>query len=145
MDVDSSNFSSPVIAINGKWPSPVLRGNINDTLIINVHNDLGNQSLSLHWHGIHMTGNNKDDGVPMVTQCPISPGTSYAYTIHVCPDLSFFTHTVPERASSCINQEPTGTTVCFLSNRICESQLTELIHRPFPEPICRWPSWSSHS
>ncbi len=145
MNLDNFNLSSPVIAINGKWPSPALRGNINDTLIVNVHNDLGNQSLSLHWHGIHMTGNNKDDGVPMVTQCPIIPGTSYTYMIHVCLDLSYLTRIVPEKASSWINQEPTGTTVCLLPNQCCESQFTELVHRPFPEPICRWSSRSSHS
>lgn len=82
---------SPVIAINGNWPSPALRGKVNDTLEVTVHNELGNQSLSMHWHGIHMTGNNKDDGVPMVTQCPVIPGASYTYVIQVGLVLSCLT------------------------------------------------------
>ncbi|KAJ5965246.1 hypothetical protein N7481_011960 [Penicillium waksmanii] len=82
----------PVIAINGNWPSPALRGMVNDTLEVTVHNELGNQSLSMHWHGIHMTGNNKDDGVPMVTQCPIIPGASYTYFIQLRQPGTYWYH-----------------------------------------------------
>ncbi|EED19078.1 laccase, putative [Talaromyces stipitatus ATCC 10500] len=46
--------TSPVIAINGVWPAPMIRGTVNDTVVVKVHNSLGNQSLSIHWHGLHM-------------------------------------------------------------------------------------------
>jgi iron transport multicopper oxidase len=73
----------PVIAINGKWPSPQIVGNVGDNVIVNVNNNLGNQSLTIHWHGLHQTGNNANDGTPVVTQCPIIPGTNYTYTFAV--------------------------------------------------------------
>jgi iron transport multicopper oxidase len=76
-------ISSPVIAINGQWPSPTIRGNVQDTIVVNVNNKLGNESLTIHWHGLFQTGNNANDGTPMVAQCPIIPGTSYTYTFKV--------------------------------------------------------------
>lgn len=45
-------FSRPTIGINGQWPIPQITANIGDRLIINVHNSLGNQSTSLHFHGL---------------------------------------------------------------------------------------------
>src|ERR1700761_9863118 len=38
----------PVIAINGKWPAPAVVGNVGDNVIVNVNNNLGNQSLTIH-------------------------------------------------------------------------------------------------
>ena len=73
----------PVIAINGKWPAPAVVGNVGDNVIVNVNNNLGNQSLTVHWHGILQMGNNANDGTPMVAQCPIIPGTNYTYTFTV--------------------------------------------------------------
>jgi iron transport multicopper oxidase len=73
----------PVIAINGKWPAPAVVGNVGDNVIVNVNNNLGNQSLTIHWHGIRQIGNNANDGTPMVSQCSIIPGKNYTYTFTV--------------------------------------------------------------
>jgi len=77
-------FSRPVIGINGEWPCPQIDVDLGDRLVIDVHNDLGNQSTSLHWHGLHQYGTNDMDGTSGGTQCPIAPGQSFTYDFNVC-------------------------------------------------------------
>ncbi|KAF2671312.1 hypothetical protein BT63DRAFT_423525 [Microthyrium microscopicum] len=50
-----------------------------DTLIVNVCNNLGNQSTTIHWHGIFQNGTNSMDGTTGVTQCAIAPGRTQRY------------------------------------------------------------------
>jgi hypothetical protein len=50
-----------------------------DRVVINVYNGLGNESTSLHWHGIHQRGTNHMDGATGTNQCPIAPGQSFRY------------------------------------------------------------------
>jgi iron transport multicopper oxidase len=76
-------FERPVIGINGKWPIPTIEVNIGDRVIIDVHNSLGNQSTSLHFHGLYMNGSTHMDGPAGVSQCPIVPGTSFTYNFTV--------------------------------------------------------------
>lgn len=76
-------FERPVIGINGKWPIPSIECNIGDRLIINVNNQLGNQSTSLHFHGLFQNGTNNMDGPSGVTQCSIPPGNSFTYNFTV--------------------------------------------------------------
>jgi hypothetical protein len=51
--------------------------------VINVHNHLGNQSTSLHFHGLFMNGTTQMDGPSQVSQCPILPGESMTYNFTV--------------------------------------------------------------
>lgn len=76
-------FERPVIGINGKWPIPKIECNIGDRIVINVNNQLGNQSTSLHFHGLFQNGTNNMDGPSGVTQCPIPPGNSFTYNFTV--------------------------------------------------------------
>lgn len=76
-------FDRPVIGINGKWPIPQIEANIGDNIVINVRNDLGNQSTSLHFHGLFMNGTTHMDGPAQVSQCPIPPGSSFLYNFTV--------------------------------------------------------------
>jgi iron transport multicopper oxidase len=69
----------PVIGINGKWPNPAIEATVGDRIIINLHNQLGNETASLHFHGIYQEGSNGMDGPPAVTQCEIPPGVSFTY------------------------------------------------------------------
>ena len=69
----------PTIGINGQWPLPRIDANVGDTIIVNVNNHLGNQSTSLHFHGMFMQGTPHMDGPEQVTQCPIPPGGSFTY------------------------------------------------------------------
>lgn len=46
---------------------------------------LGNQSTSMHWHGLYQNGTSSMDGAVGVTQCDIPPGRSMTYNFTVCP------------------------------------------------------------
>lgn len=73
----------PVIGINGQWPIPIITANVGDRVIVNVENDLGNQSTSLHFHGLYQNGTTDMDGSASVTQCPIPPGATFTYDFEV--------------------------------------------------------------
>jgi len=67
-----------VFAFNGQVPGPLIHLQEGDDVIIHVTN---NTSLphTIHWHGVLMTNNWRNDGVPGVTQLPIEPGDTYTY------------------------------------------------------------------
>lgn len=73
----------PVIGINGQWPIPTIHVNKGDQLVVNVLNSLGNQSTSLHFHGLFMQGATHMDGPVHVSQCPILPGERFTYNFKV--------------------------------------------------------------
>jgi len=56
--------SRPAVGINGQWPGPTISGNTGDEIVVTVNNKLGNESTSIHWHGIHQYFNNNNDGPP---------------------------------------------------------------------------------
>ena len=72
-------FGRPIITVNGQWPAPLVRVKNGDRLIVHVQNNLGNETASIHWHGLLGIGANHMDGPAMVTQCPIPPGSSFTY------------------------------------------------------------------
>ena len=72
-------FERPVIGINGEWPCPTIDANVGDTVVVNLQNNLGNQSTSIHWHGMHQRGTGYMDGATGATQCPLAPGDSMTY------------------------------------------------------------------
>jgi iron transport multicopper oxidase len=84
-------FERPTIGINGQWPIPQIEANVGDTILVNAHNNLGNQTTSLHFHGLFMNGSNHMDGPSQVTQCPIPPGSSFLYNFTVCFVLDVWT------------------------------------------------------
>lgn len=45
-------YERTTIGINGEWPVPRITANVGDQVVVNVHNSLGNQSTSLHFHGL---------------------------------------------------------------------------------------------
>lgn len=82
----------PVIGINGQWPIPRLEVDIGDRLVINVNNQLGNQSTSLHFHGLFLNGSSLMDGPTGVTQCGIPPGSSFTYNFTVDQPGTYWYH-----------------------------------------------------
>lgn len=76
-------FDRPVIGINGQWPIPRIEATVGDRVVVNLNNQLGNESTSLHFHGLFMNGTNEMDGVVGVTQCGIPPGSSFTYNFTV--------------------------------------------------------------
>ncbi|KAF7722838.1 hypothetical protein EC973_002640 [Apophysomyces ossiformis] len=80
-----------VIGVNGKWPPPAIHVNLNDTLVINVHNSL-DEPTSLHPHGQFQNGTVWMDGPVGVTQCPIPPGYDLTYEFNITQTGSFWIH-----------------------------------------------------
>ncbi|KPI37805.1 Laccase-2 [Cyphellophora attinorum] len=65
--------------INGQYPGPLLEGNWGDIFEVTVINQLQNNGTGIHWHGFRQLGNNVNDGVSGVTECPIPPGGEKVY------------------------------------------------------------------
>lgn len=76
-------FSRRTIGINGQFPLPTMEGTVGDVMVVNVYNNLGDQTTGLHFHGMDQIGTQFSDGPSGVTQCPIPPGASLKYTFNV--------------------------------------------------------------
>jgi iron transport multicopper oxidase len=76
-------LTRPVIGVNGKWPVEPIVATKGDQVIVNVKNSLGNQSTSLHFHGLYQNGSTQMDGAIQVSQCGIPPGSSFTYNFTV--------------------------------------------------------------
>lgn len=85
-------FERPVIGINGAWPIPMINVTVGDRIIINAHNSLGNQSTSLHFHGLFQNGTNHMDGPGGVVQCGIEPGSTFTYNFTVQQPGTYWYH-----------------------------------------------------
>jgi iron transport multicopper oxidase len=85
-------FERPTIGINNQWPLPVMYATVGDTVIVNVDNQLGNQSTTLHFHGLYMNGTTQMDGPLQVSQCDITSGTKFQYNFTVSKTRSCTRH-----------------------------------------------------
>ncbi|KAF2713503.1 multicopper oxidase, partial [Pleomassaria siparia CBS 279.74] len=85
-------FERPVIGVNGAWPNPTIEADVGDTIVVNTFNSLGNQSTSLHFHGMYQNETNAYDGGVGVAQCPISPGGFFTYTFKAEPAGTHWYH-----------------------------------------------------
>lgn len=73
----------PTIGINGQWPLPPIEATVGDRVVVNAHNDLGNRTTSLHFHGLYMNGSTQMDGPVGTSQCPVPAGSSVTYDFNV--------------------------------------------------------------
>lgn len=62
---------------NGMVPGPEIRVTEGDKVRVVCKNDMTSQSTSIHFHGVRVE--NKNDGVPYITQDPIIPGGTHTY------------------------------------------------------------------
>ncbi|KAI4153763.1 MAG: hypothetical protein L6R39_001500 [Caloplaca ligustica] len=85
-------FSRPTIGINGQWPIPPITAAVGDKVILNVHNGLGNQTTSLHLHGLYMNGTTHMDGAVGVSQCSIPIGGSFVYEVQIDQPGTYWYH-----------------------------------------------------
>ncbi|KAI8634433.1 multicopper oxidase [Xylariaceae sp. FL1651] len=85
-------FERPVIGINGQWPIPRIEANVGDNVIVHVTNQLGNQSTSLHFHGLFMNGTTHMDGPSQVSQCSIPPGSDFTYNFTINQPGTYWYH-----------------------------------------------------
>ncbi|KAL8969012.1 MAG: hypothetical protein Q9197_004570 [Variospora fuerteventurae] len=85
-------FSRPTIGINGQWPIPPITAAVGDKVIVNVHNDLGNQTTSLHFHGLYQNGTTHMDGPVGASQCSIPIGASFVYEFQIDQPGTYWYH-----------------------------------------------------
>lgn len=80
------------MAVNRRIPGPIVSSCKNDRIIVDVTNGLGGQELTIHWHGLHQKKSQWFDGVPMVTQCPISGGSTLRYVFNASEEGTHMYH-----------------------------------------------------
>ncbi|KAH7024677.1 Cupredoxin [Microdochium trichocladiopsis] len=88
----TGEFPRQTIGINGAWPIPPIRAAVGDRVVIHVKNSLGNETTSLHFHGLFMNGTTHMDGPVGVSQCPIAPGGTLTYDFHVTQPGTYWYH-----------------------------------------------------
>ena len=83
-----------IITINGQMPGPTIIAHANQTLSINVFNELRDvdAGISIHRHGLDQTGTPEADGVAYITQLPILPNQNYTYTFRAYPTGTYWYH-----------------------------------------------------
>jgi iron transport multicopper oxidase len=70
-DFDVSCLATrPVIGINEKWPIPAIIVTKGDRVIVNVKNSLGNESTSIHFHGLYQVSFLIVISIVYRTDCP---------------------------------------------------------------------------
>ncbi|XP_059450220.1 monocopper oxidase-like protein SKS1 [Corylus avellana] len=77
-----------VIAINEKFPGPVINSTTNYNVVVNVWNDL-DEDLLMTWPGIQMRRNSWQDGL-LGTNCPIHPKRNWTYQFQVKDQIGSF-------------------------------------------------------
>ena len=82
----------PVIGINGQWPIPIIEANVGDRIIINAQNNLGNQTASLHFHGLFQEDTPHMDGPSQVSQCSIPVGSRFTYNFTINQPGTYWYH-----------------------------------------------------
>lgn len=75
-----------MLAYNGQLPGPLLRVKQGSTATVVFTNNL-DVSTTVHWHGLRL--DNRNDGVPDITQPPINPGESFTYQLKF-PDAGLY-------------------------------------------------------
>ncbi|KAG6014821.1 Multicopper oxidase aurL2, partial [Claviceps citrina] len=82
------------VVINGSIPGPTIHLREGRTTWIRVYNRMGEQNLTMHWHGLSLRTAPFSDGTPLVSQWPIAPGHFFDYQIR--PEVgdagTFFYH-----------------------------------------------------
>ena len=88
-DINFTGKNRLANAVNGSIPAPTLRFKQGQTVALNVHNNLA-QDSSIHWHGLILP--NKMDGVPGLTFDGIKPGATYNYQFDVAQNGTYWYH-----------------------------------------------------
>ena len=91
LTVDSRS-DTMVFAINKQFPGPTIVVNEGQIVSVDVYNNLSSEAITVHWHGQHQVKTNFMDGVGLVTQCPIQPGSSFRYIFKASPSGTFWYH-----------------------------------------------------
>ncbi|CAK1545224.1 unnamed protein product [Leptosia nina] len=91
-DVEPNLDDGTTLAINGLTPGPTIHACVHDIIVVQVRNKIPDQDLAIHWHGVEQRGTPYMDGVSMITQCPISYGSTFKYAFKASTSGTFFYH-----------------------------------------------------
>ncbi|XP_001357249.3 laccase-2 [Drosophila pseudoobscura] len=69
-----------ITVVNRMMPGPAIEVCEGDQIVVDVKNSLLGESTSIHWHGLHQKDSPYMDGVPHITQCPITPHATFRYS-----------------------------------------------------------------
>jgi suppressor of ftsI len=75
-----------MLGFNGQYPGPLVQVDQASSIVVRFTNQT-DFPTAIHWHGVRL--DNRFDGVPHVTQDPVSPGGSFEYRIHF-PDAGIY-------------------------------------------------------
>ena len=78
------------LTVNGGIPAPTLEFTEGDDAEILVKNEVPNEEVSIHWHGILLPPS--EDGVPYVNTPPIHPGTSRLFKFKIRQNGTYWYH-----------------------------------------------------
>ena len=86
-----SDFAEPATLwrFNGSVPGPEIRVRQGTQLRVTVNNGLA-EDTTVHWHGVRTP--NAMDGVPYLTQKPISPGNQFEYDFNAVDAGTYWYH-----------------------------------------------------
>ncbi|OAG01952.1 L-ascorbate oxidase [Paraphaeosphaeria sporulosa] len=70
------------VLLNGSSPGPTLYLEEGKTTWIRVYNQIPDQNVTVHWHGLSARVAPYSDGSPQASQWPIAPGHFFDYEIH---------------------------------------------------------------
>jgi CopA family copper-resistance protein len=87
--IDTGDFSRAGIGYNGASPGPVLRFQEGEEVVINVTNNLS-EDTSVHWHGLILPF--RQDGVPGISYDGIAPGETFTYRFPIVQTGTYWFH-----------------------------------------------------
>jgi CopA family copper-resistance protein len=87
--IDTGDFTKTGIGYNGASPGPVLRFKEGEDVVINVTNNLS-EDTSVHWHGLILPF--EQDGVPGISYDGIAPGETFTYRFPVIQTGTYWFH-----------------------------------------------------
>ncbi|MCX6128467.1 MAG: multicopper oxidase domain-containing protein [Proteobacteria bacterium] len=79
------------LLLNGQLPAPTLEFTEGDEAEITIKNQIPDQELSIHWHGILLP--NEVDGVPYLNTPPIHSGESFTFKFKLRQSGTYWYHT----------------------------------------------------
>jgi manganese oxidase len=88
--IDAMKEPIEALGYNKTWPGPSLRVTEGDKVRVNFTNNMG-ETTGVHMHGIAFD-DFRMDGIPFVTQLPITPGETFTYEFVAKPSGSHMYH-----------------------------------------------------
>ncbi|XP_015173568.1 PREDICTED: laccase-5 [Polistes dominula] len=81
--ITGDGYEKTIFSINRQFPGPSIQVCQHDKIIVDVENAAEGTDTTIHWHGVFQKNYQYYDGVPHITQCPISAPNTFRYQFGV--------------------------------------------------------------